>query len=109
MISIDEHSQYLLGVTGAVVSLYDIGCFLGALSIGLLCDRFGRERSISLIMVVFIIGAVIQTASYVRSQIVHLTRTLLTARGGRANHHSRTDHTWRRRGILLRRCPSVHR
>ena len=53
------------GVTGAVVSLYDIGCFLGAMSIGLLSDRYGRERSISIASIVFILGAIIQAASYV--------------------------------------------
>lgn len=51
-------------VTGAVVSLYDVGCFIGAMSIGLFADRIGRERSLSIASVVFIIGAIIQTASY---------------------------------------------
>lgn len=51
-------------VTGAVVSLYDIGCLIGAMSIGLLSDRCGRERSLSIASFVFIIGAIIQAASY---------------------------------------------
>ncbi|KAK4909337.1 hypothetical protein LTR49_021849 [Elasticomyces elasticus] len=51
-------------VTGAVVSLYDVGCFVGAMSVGLLADRIGRERSLSIASVVFIIGAIIQAASY---------------------------------------------
>ena len=51
-------------VTGAVVSLYDIGCLVGAMSIGILADAHGRERTLSTACVVFIIGAVIQAASY---------------------------------------------
>ncbi|KAH0839277.1 hypothetical protein FOPE_05274 [Fonsecaea pedrosoi] len=51
-------------VTGAVVSLYDVGCFMGAMSIGYLADQCGRERTLSIASVVFVIGAVIQAASY---------------------------------------------
>ncbi|KAI1473408.1 putative sugar transporter [Daldinia eschscholtzii] len=51
-------------VTGAVVSLYDIGCLVGAMSIGVLADHCGRERTLSIACVVFIIGAVLQSASY---------------------------------------------
>jgi hypothetical protein len=51
-------------VTGAVVSLYDVGCFVGAMSVGFLADGIGRERSLSIASVVFIVGAVIQSASY---------------------------------------------
>ncbi|KAI0003977.1 putative sugar transporter, partial [Xylariaceae sp. FL0662B] len=51
-------------VTGAVVSLYDIGCLVGAMSIGFLADYYGRERTLFIACVVFIIGAVLQSASY---------------------------------------------
>ncbi|KAI0018039.1 putative sugar transporter [Xylariomycetidae sp. FL0641] len=56
-------------VTGAVVSLYDIGCLLGALSIGELADRHGRERTLSLACAVFVAGAALQAASYTIAQI----------------------------------------
>lgn len=60
-----------LGVTGAIVSLYDIGCFFGAMSTGSLADRYGRERMLAIASVVFVIGAVLQAASYTVVQIVN--------------------------------------
>ncbi|KAF9894942.1 hypothetical protein FE257_004564 [Aspergillus nanangensis] len=57
-------------VTGAVVSMYDVGCFFGAMSTGSLSDRYGRERMLAIASVVFIIGAVIQSASYTIVQII---------------------------------------
>lgn len=56
-------------VTGAVVSLYDIGCFLGAMSTGFLADQYGRERTLSIASVVFNLGAIIQCTSYSITQI----------------------------------------
>ncbi|CAL5872848.1 uncharacterized protein PFLUO_LOCUS7117 [Penicillium psychrofluorescens] len=56
-------------VTGMVVSLYDIGCFIGAMSLGYLADPIGRERTLAVSCFVFIIGAVLQAASYSITQI----------------------------------------
>ena len=61
-----------IGVTGMVVSLYDIGCFIGAMSLGYLADPIGRERTLSIACFVFVIGALLQTASYSITQIVGL-------------------------------------
>jgi MFS family permease len=58
------------GVTGTVVSLYDIGCFIGALSLGYLADPIGRERTLAVASVVFIIGAILQATAYSITQIV---------------------------------------
>ncbi|CAI7675929.1 unnamed protein product [Penicillium manginii] len=41
-------------VTGTVVSLYDVGCFIGAMSLGYLADPLGRERTLSIACMVFI-------------------------------------------------------
>ena len=60
----------LAGVTGAVVSMYDIGCFAGAMSTGALADLYGRERLLALASIVCIIGAAIQAGSYTIPQIV---------------------------------------
>ncbi|KAI1170398.1 general substrate transporter [Nemania sp. FL0916] len=54
---------------GFVVSIYNIGCVIGALTIGFFADAWGRERTISLASVVFIIGALLQAASYTVAQI----------------------------------------
>ncbi|KAL1984892.1 hypothetical protein VTN96DRAFT_8551 [Rasamsonia emersonii] len=56
-------------VTGTVVSLYDVGCFIGAMSLGYLADPIGRERTLAIACVVFIVGAVLQAASYSVTQI----------------------------------------
>lgn len=58
-----------------VVSLYDIGCFIGAMSLGYLADPIGRERTLAVACVVFIVGAVLQTASYTIAQIVRFQTT----------------------------------
>jgi MFS family permease len=63
-------------VTGAVISLYDIGCFVGAMSVGILADSCGRERTLSLASVVFIIGAILQCASYSITQMILCTGEL---------------------------------
>ncbi|KAJ3578625.1 hypothetical protein NPX13_g1940 [Xylaria arbuscula] len=54
---------------GFVVSIYNIGCVIGALTIGVFADACGRERTISLASTVFIIGALLQAASYTIAQI----------------------------------------
>lgn len=50
--------------------MYDIGCFIGAMSTGILADWYGRERMLAIASAVFIIGAVLQAASYTIVQIV---------------------------------------
>lgn len=62
------------GVIGSVVSLYDIGCLIGAMSLGYLADPYGRERTLAFASVVFTIGALVQAGSYSIVQIVLLSR-----------------------------------
>ncbi|GAW13474.1 hypothetical protein ANO14919_028600 [Xylariales sp. No.14919] len=54
---------------GFVISIYNIGCVIGALTIGLFADSCGRERTISLASTVFIFGALLQAVSYTIAQI----------------------------------------
>lgn len=48
---------------GFVVSIYAVGCFLGALFILNFGDRLGRRKSIFLGAIVMIIGVIIQIAA----------------------------------------------
>lgn len=61
-----------VGSVGFVISIYNIGCVIGALTIGFFADACGRERTISLASTVFIIGALLQTVSSTIAQIVCL-------------------------------------
>lgn len=47
-----------------MTSIYNIGCFIGAMSTILTGDKLGRPRQILLGSTVIAIGAVIQTAAY---------------------------------------------
>ncbi|KAK6954230.1 hypothetical protein Daesc_004196 [Daldinia eschscholtzii] len=54
---------------GFVVSIYNIGCVIGAMTTGFFADVCGRERTISLASTVFVAGALLQAASYTIAQI----------------------------------------
>ncbi|RCK64370.1 Sugar transporter STL1 [Candida viswanathii] len=51
-------------LTGAVVSIYEIGCFVGALLTVYLGDKLGRIKCMFIGCVIVIIGAVLQTTAY---------------------------------------------
>jgi MFS family permease len=51
-------------VSGSIVGIMLVGCFLGALIAGPSGDRLSRKYSIVLFSVVFIVSAILQTASY---------------------------------------------
>ncbi|KAI9759703.1 MAG: hypothetical protein M4579_002180 [Chaenotheca gracillima] len=55
---------------GTVTSLYDVGCFFGALSGFSLGELLGRKRSILLGTVVMMVGAVLQVSSYGLPQMI---------------------------------------
>ena len=57
-------------MVGTVTSLYDVGCFFGAISGFTLGERLGRKRAILLGTVVMMIGAVIQTTSFSVAQMI---------------------------------------
>ncbi|KAI0148670.1 putative sugar transporter [Xylariaceae sp. FL1272] len=54
---------------GFVISIYNIGCVIGALAVGYFADVCGRERTISLASTVFVAGALLQATSYTIPQI----------------------------------------
>ncbi|KAK0471071.1 major facilitator superfamily domain-containing protein [Armillaria novae-zelandiae] len=49
---------------GTIVSLYDIGCFVGAIGAFVVGERFGRKKMLMFGVIVMSVGAIIQTASY---------------------------------------------
>ncbi|KAI0017913.1 permease of the major facilitator superfamily [Xylariomycetidae sp. FL0641] len=48
---------------GFVISIYNIGCVLGALTVGWFADVCGRERTLSLASGIFIVGALLQAGA----------------------------------------------
>ena len=55
---------------GTMTSIYNIGCFVGAMSTIWTGDIFGRPRQIMLGSTVIAVGAVIQTSSYGVAQMM---------------------------------------
>jgi MFS family permease len=54
----------------ALISIYNIGCFVGAMSTIITGDMLGRPRQIILGSTVIAIGAIIQTSSYTVAQMM---------------------------------------
>ena len=53
-----------------MTSIYNIGCFIGAMSTIFTGDKLGRPRQVMLGTFVIGIGAIIQTASYTVAQMM---------------------------------------
>ncbi|KAH7242129.1 general substrate transporter [Fusarium tricinctum] len=61
----DGTKYWVPAIQGILVSLMSIGCLIGALSGSYTADWYGRRKSLSIFVVIFIIGNVIQiTAMY---------------------------------------------
>lgn len=58
------------GLEGIIVSIYNLGAFSGCIVAFFLGDKLGRRRSMWFAMIWLIIGAVLQTCSYSRAQIL---------------------------------------
>lgn len=74
MIIADERWISLMGhpddwTVGFVVSIYNISCAVGAMTIGYLADILGRERSLAFASVLTILGALVQAGSYTVAQM----------------------------------------
>ncbi|CAJ2502622.1 Uu.00g100160.m01.CDS01 [Anthostomella pinea] len=54
---------------GFVVSIYNIGCAVGAMTIGFFADSLGRGRTLSLASIIFVAGALLQASSYSITQM----------------------------------------
>jgi hypothetical protein len=51
-------------VTGSIVGVMSVGCFIGALLAGQASDRFSRKYSILLFSVIFIVSGALQAGSF---------------------------------------------
>lgn len=49
--------------TGLIVSIFNIGCAIGGITLGKTADMYGRKKGLMITMVVYIVGIVIQIAS----------------------------------------------
>ena len=60
----DQGVRYLSKArTGLMVSIFNIGCAIGGITLGKTADIYGRKKGLMITMVVYIVGIVIQIAS----------------------------------------------
>lgn len=57
-------------IQGTIISIYEIGCMIGALSTMYLGDKFGRRLMIFIGAIIMTIGAILQCSSYSLGQFV---------------------------------------
>ncbi|KAF8881587.1 general substrate transporter [Infundibulicybe gibba] len=55
---------------GTIVSLYDIGCFFGAMATFAFGERYGRKKTFLVGVVIMSIGAILQTSAFTVSQMI---------------------------------------
>ncbi|KAJ3570705.1 hypothetical protein NP233_g4231 [Leucocoprinus birnbaumii] len=55
---------------GTIVSLYDIGCFFGAISTFIFGERYGRKKTFIVGVIIMSIGAVLQTCAFSVAQMI---------------------------------------
>lgn len=55
---------------GLIVSIMEVGAFLGSITTALIGEKLGRRRSIFVGVIVMIIGAILQTTAYSRAHLI---------------------------------------
>ncbi|TFK71024.1 general substrate transporter [Pluteus cervinus] len=68
---------------GTIVSLYDIGCFLGAMSTFAFGERLGRKKTFIIGVAIMSIGAIMQTCAFSVAQMI--VARLITGLGNGIN------------------------
>ncbi|CAI7655684.1 hypothetical protein N7533_007271 [Penicillium manginii] len=58
------------GILGIIVSIYNLGCFTGTIVAFLITDRLGPRKSLWFAMTWIIVGAILQTVSFSRAQLL---------------------------------------
>ena len=94
------------GLTGIIVSIYNIGCLLGCILNFFLGETVGRRQAIWSAMGFICVGAVIQTSSYGVPQL--MIGRIITGKGGMLRKSCSSDWSLRiRRGHRLFYCSYV--
>ncbi|KAJ3787481.1 general substrate transporter [Lentinula aff. detonsa] len=58
------------GLQGTIVSLYDIGCFAGAMITIVFAERFGRKKWLIFGVIIMSIGAILQTSAFTVAHMI---------------------------------------
>ncbi|APA12168.1 hypothetical protein sscle_09g069380 [Sclerotinia sclerotiorum 1980 UF-70] len=57
-------------ITGLIVAIYEIGCFLGSVATSVFGENIGRKKSIAIGVVIMILGASLQASAYSRAHLI---------------------------------------
>jgi len=57
-------------ITGLIVAIYEVGCFLGSVATSIFGEQIGRRKSIFIGVVIMIIGALLQATAYTRAHMI---------------------------------------
>ncbi|ESZ89878.1 sugar transporter STL1 [Sclerotinia borealis F-4128] len=57
-------------ITGLIVAIYEIGCFLGSIATSIFGEDIGRKKSIEIGVLIMITGALLQATAYSRTHII---------------------------------------
>ena len=57
-------------MTGLIVAIYEVGCFLGSVVTAFIGEHLGRRKTVGIGCVIMVIGAVLQATSYSRAQMI---------------------------------------
>ncbi|KAE9377523.1 sugar transporter-like protein [Stipitochalara longipes BDJ] len=57
-------------ITGLIVAIYEVGCFLGSVCVSLFGEQLGRKKSIGIGVIIMIIGALLQATAYSRAHMI---------------------------------------
>ena len=57
-------------ITGLIVAIYEVGCFLGSVATSIFGETIGRKKSIGTGVIIMIIGALLQATAYTRTHMI---------------------------------------
>ncbi len=57
-------------MTGLIVAIYEVGCFLGSIATSIFGEHIGRKKSIGIGIIIMIIGALLQATAYSRAHLM---------------------------------------